>query len=442
EFSISLLERTAEKERAELLKDLDEAVRGHVLRNDPEALGGFQFTHPLIHQVLYADLEASDLVAFHRRVGEALEKLHSDDLAAHLDLLAHHFYQAALAGDIEKAIHYAVRAAGSASTLSAWEKSALHFEHALELLDLTGESRELRRCELLLGLGEARKWIWDTEASRNAFLEAAQIARSIGRPDHLAQAALLIGRAFIAFVAGEVDELQIRVLEEALSAVPLEDTRCRAMLLARLTHALYWSKEPGRCGRLAEEAVELGRRVGDVHVLAYALCAKYVSLLRPEITQSRIPLAREMTRLADETEDHALRLTCHLYAAGEFVRAGDRDALCAQINLLKRLAQEVRVPAFLARAGAVEALSALIEGRFADAEALMQRYLSLGQGVNDSLILQVFGAHMFTLHDLRGRLGDVLEAMRVQLKLHPTLVVWRCAIALILCKTGRQDEAR
>ncbi|MGH9364096.1 MAG: ATP-binding protein, partial [Thermoanaerobaculia bacterium] len=393
DFSLSLLEKVCDRERADLLNDLREAVHRHVLGGDPEMPGAYRFAHPLIHQVVYEELGEADLVALHRRVGEALEEIHADHLAPILDELASHFYRASRTGDVEKAVDYAGRTAESAFAVSAWERSAFHLRRALELLDRKGEKQDTRRCGLLLGLGEAQKALGDTEGSRETILEAARIARDLGRPDDLARAALSIGRAFLSFVAGEVDELQIRLLEEALSATRPEGPSSRAMLLARLTHAIYWSGDVARCMRLGEEAVDSARSAGHTYDLTYALCAKYVSRLRSEITESQIPLVDEMTRLADETGERAIRLNCHLWRIGELLRFGRRNALHAEIVLVKKLAAELRIPSALARAAVVEALPALIQGRLEEVEGLIQRYLSLAQGANDPLILQCFGLH-------------------------------------------------
>ena len=73
----------------DLVEALDEAVSARLL-TEP-AIGSYRFSHALIRSTLYDELGLTARVRMHRRVGEAIESLHPDDVRA----LAHHFTLAA-----------------------------------------------------------------------------------------------------------------------------------------------------------------------------------------------------------------------------------------------------------------------------------------------------------------------------------------------------------
>ena len=93
-----------------MLDALDEAVAARVLAEVPGAVGRYSFSHALIRQTLYDELTTTRRVRLHRRIGEVLETQYGANAEPHLAELAYHFFQAAPGGDVDKAIHYSVRA--------------------------------------------------------------------------------------------------------------------------------------------------------------------------------------------------------------------------------------------------------------------------------------------------------------------------------------------
>ena len=215
--------------------------------------------HALIRETLYDEISTARRVRFHRRIGETLEKIYGNSLDSHLTELAYHFFQASPAGNSDKAIDYAIRAAKRAISLLAYEEAAGHYERARVTVELQDEVDEEQRCELFLALGDAHKKAGNNAKAREAFLQAADIARKRSAPVQLARAALGIGTGMAA--SGKVDELQVSILKEALSAMSEEDTALRARLLAQLSLALYYS--PELRDELNQQAVEMARRVDD-----------------------------------------------------------------------------------------------------------------------------------------------------------------------------------
>ena len=123
DFGLRTLERVSELSADQLLEVLEEAEAARAVAAVPGAVGRYRFVHALIRETLYNELPSTRRVRLHRQVGEALEALDEPSRQAHLAELAHHFFQAAPGGAVDKAITYAWRAGDSALGLLAYEEA-------------------------------------------------------------------------------------------------------------------------------------------------------------------------------------------------------------------------------------------------------------------------------------------------------------------------------
>jgi len=71
---------------------LDEASAAGVVT--PLGPDRFRFSHALIREAVYDDIDANSRVRLHGKIGEMIQDLHRDDLQPHLAELAHHFGEA------------------------------------------------------------------------------------------------------------------------------------------------------------------------------------------------------------------------------------------------------------------------------------------------------------------------------------------------------------
>ncbi len=187
---------------------------------------------------------------------------------------------------------------------------------ALDALELREVPDEARCCELLLALGGAQARAGDTVSARETFRKAAEPARRMGLPEQLARAAL--GFGYIGpelrhsgpastgqggmddLAKGPINEELVPFLEEALVALPPQDSALRARLLGRLAMALAFAGEGGRKESLSREAVEMGERVGDPGTHAAVLSMRHIALFEPGNVEQRLATATEILRLAEE----------------------------------------------------------------------------------------------------------------------------------------------
>ncbi len=126
-FDFALLRELTQKDERALTQIIKELVKAQLI--DEESSEGFTFHHALTRQAVYTMLLKHERRALHRRVGEAIQRLHSDQVERYLEELAYHFYEAQA---WEKALHYAQRAGEKAQQLYAPRAAVGHYTRSIE----------------------------------------------------------------------------------------------------------------------------------------------------------------------------------------------------------------------------------------------------------------------------------------------------------------------
>lgn len=433
EFDVPLLARAAGLDGLVVLEGLGAATAARLVEEEPGALGRHRFTHALVRETLYGDLPAMERATLHRAVGLTLE---AGGLGTAGDL-AHHFYHAAAAGEAERAIAYAARAAREASERLGYEEAAEHLARALDCLAWCAPG-DGRRVELLLGRGNALRAAGARLEARAAFQEAAQLAWAADRPRDLAAAALGFGRA--TSEGGAVDPGLVELLEGALDALGDTAPPLRAALLARLAMALYFSDQRERRDALSREALELARRVGEPNAVAAAAITRHFVLWGPDA-----PLAE---RLALTDEVIAQRAHPELVLEGrvwrllDLLESGDLAGADAELDVVERVAREQRLAAYAWHACLIRAMRALLTGDFEAGARLAAEAMSRRSEGPYAMPSQFYAVQAFHWRRERGGLADMEPALRLLAEAFPAVPVWRCGLALLAVECGRPDEAR
>ncbi len=127
DFELKLVGPASDLPNDRVLESLSEAATLGVIGEEPAAVGVYRFAHPLMREVIYDELPIPARIQLHRLVGEAIERMYGEDSRPHLPQLAHHFAEAAPAGEGAKARHYARRAGDRAMDASAYEDAVVEF---------------------------------------------------------------------------------------------------------------------------------------------------------------------------------------------------------------------------------------------------------------------------------------------------------------------------
>lgn len=152
DFDVGVLSRLCDLDVDTVLDLVGDGVHNDVVE-EAGALGRYRFSHILIRETLYEDLTAAKRMRLHRRAAEVLEEMYAGDVETRLPELAHHWFKAAQAGDSQKTLEYATRAAEQAASHLAFEEAVRLYQRALKASDLAGAGAS-RRKELERALGE------------------------------------------------------------------------------------------------------------------------------------------------------------------------------------------------------------------------------------------------------------------------------------------------
>ena len=277
--------------------------------------------------------------------------------------------------------------------------------------------------------------------AKTAFLAASEIARRCRMPEALAQAAVGYGGRIVWARAGH-DLRLVALLRDALAGLPPSDSALRVRLLARLAGALRDEPSPEVRAALSAESVAMARRLDDPATLAYALDGRFAAILGPGNPEERLTIANEIVRLADSVDDRERAVQGRHYRLIALMELGDLQSVDAEVAAMALLADELRQPAQLWYVAATRANLALLTGRLDDAETLISRALELGRhAMNEDATLSS-RLQLFLLRREQGRLDEIEETIRRSVQEYPARPVFRCALVLLLCDLGREDEAR
>jgi DNA-binding CsgD family transcriptional regulator/tetratricopeptide (TPR) repeat protein len=282
----------------------------------------------------------------------------------------------------------------------------------------------------------------DVPAARTAYQQAGELARRIGSPEALARAGLGLGSEF---TSGVVDPVQVGLLEEALTALGKADSPLRARVLAGLARALVSTPQVERRLALSQDAVQMARRLGDPATLAAVLFGRHLAVWgseRAEVAGERLAIATEVVGLAEQIGDRAMALRGRGLRRIDLLELGDLAGYDADLAAAERAAKELRQLRYRWQLPLAHATRALLAGRFARAEELMEQGLAAGRRAGDQAVGNYYTGVIATLRFMQGRLGELVELTRDAATRFPAMVVFRTALAAALAEAGRADQAR
>jgi len=178
-------------------------------------------------------------------------------------------------------------------------------------------------------------------------------------------------------------------------------------VLARLAAALRDQPERGPREALSWEAVALARRLNDPSTLAYTLADRGAALYGPDNPAERLAIAEELRAVARAAQDKELELRGDDDRAMVLLETGRIAEYREAIGALQRLAAEMRAPWAQGLAAARQVNLALLEGRFADAEALVESRLQAGISAEPWDGVVVSWVQLSTLRSEDGRLAEM-----------------------------------
>ena len=416
--------------------------------------GRYRFSHDLVREALYEEIEPAQKAQLHRRIAEAIEELYATTPDGHAAELAYHYFRAVegagLAADdlsgrqiAQKAHLYARQAGDQAMAAVAYEEASRLYGMSIAAVDLDLDPDPIERTSLLLRRGEAEARAGNIFISRNIFLEASQAARRSGQANQLAMAAVGYGGRLVWSRAGGDTRLPT-LLQEALVLLGGDDDVLRTRLLARL--ACSWRSDPEQYGQsdvISLQALELARRVGDPATLAIAIIARFYATWWPDNVDSRVALADEMLTIATGLGEGELLMEANLL---EWLTLAERGLMVEakhRIDGVNRLAAQLRQPGhiWLGLGGALVP-QALLEGRFDIAGDNIPREVLPNPVTIARDDVSAYRMHRFLLYREKGNLAESEPDTRAAGAEFPWYACHRAAHVLTLIELGQTAEAK
>jgi DNA-binding SARP family transcriptional activator/tetratricopeptide (TPR) repeat protein len=416
---------------------VDAAVLAGLVTGDGP--GRFRFAHALVREAVYARVPAQRLARLHGRVARALETLRPGEQEARAGEVARH-HLAAGPGHARRACEHAVVAATQAVGAAERERS---WEVAVEAARRDPTVEPSRMVELLTALGTARRESGHVQRAWAPLGEAARTAVALGDPVAAAGAVVEIstGAVWTWRTYPTVDDEAIALIERLLDAIPAEEGRLRARLLATLAvELLYAAGGRDRREALATRAVELGEQNGDPAELFQLLLLQHLVLWRPGRLAERLQVVERLTAMAEAGGDALAIGTVLLLRASDRFEAADLPGGLADLDRSQELAARVGSVPLLVIGAWAQAVFPVCRGDFAEAERLVHRAEELHAGSSIAGLEALPIAHRTTQRLLQGRLDELGPALSQVAA--SGLAAWRDGAAMALVHGGRLQEAR
>ncbi len=284
-------------EEAALLEGARAGVEEHLVQEDGD---GLAFRHALIREAILGDLMARERRAFHRQVGEAMERVHRDDPEFAGDIAQH----LGAAGLAERALPFAMRAGERALSLHAAEEAARIYEHAVEW----SHPSSVERMRALEGLGRAYARELFVKKATATYKEALELARSVGTQEDLARITL---RLTFVLPWGREEYASWQASWDAFE--PLGQPATLARIASGLARRAYLYLEDDRGAAWVERALNEARRAGSREQELFPLRHQLQYQHRPGWQAEEETYIREQLDLALRHDDGVLGVYSDLY---------------------------------------------------------------------------------------------------------------------------------
>jgi DNA-binding CsgD family transcriptional regulator len=249
-----------------VLTAIDELRRERVLAEiEVDGDVAYEFTHPLVREVLYVALSRVRARALHARIADTLEHRIGADAFAHAGALAVHFRRAESAVQAPRAFRYLV-AAGR----SALDRGSNH--EALDMLDAAASitndagAAEADVEKLHDLLARAKQRVGDYAGATDLWSRALASATSRGELSRVCGYERRLG--VVAFLTARYDDA-IAHYDRGLVAADNDDAGTALLRLAR-SAVLLDIGHSGEADADIRKALEIAERIGDPSLLSRA----------------------------------------------------------------------------------------------------------------------------------------------------------------------------
>lgn len=356
----------------DLLNLLDQAVAAYLIEQVPPA-GLYQFSHPMIREVLYTQLPTGRRARLHARTAEALEPSVDSTTLARATELANHFALAQPVGDRLKLVRYSMIAGERAIAALAPDEAGRIFERAVELV--RGKIDAVEVAKLSFGAGRA-------------FALAMNGASAIG---HLESAFDTFTEKGIRELAVEAAETRLDLLSTPLDRSARLVERGRALTKAGSRSDAVLSMREARLGgargldlvaatRAANRAVEVSRKLHDPHLELESLVTAATVATWNGDWSGTITRSLEVIARTTGSPEAAVKSAAHFNVGFASLELGDPDTARPHIAAAIDVAASARLRMEMLSAYPMAIIEAGLRGDWDRARAAHEKPLEMWPG--------------------------------------------------------------
>ncbi|MFL5619182.1 MAG: AAA family ATPase [Gemmatimonadaceae bacterium] len=373
-----------------ILESLEEVRRARLLVESDDAAGDveYDFSHPLVRDVVYAALSRPRAQRLHAQVAEALERAYGANALSHADELAYHFSRAGAGAAHGKALRYLAESGRRALERHADRAAATYLESALAQLDgdseIASEEGEGLRAAVLEGLARARQRLGEHGVAESLWVRLKQDAERRGDRRTVAMVERRVG---LMHAAGGRHDRAIERFDAGIAAATLagDATMATRIRLARAISLQAIGRRDEAHGDV-HAALDSAVALGDESLLARV----HRSMLLLHLWSGPDAEARahgeRAVALATESGERLLEWSAHWAMAILGGLTGDAASTAHHVRESERLAAEIGSPVlrlwtdevaieYMAGVGEWTTALARAEHAIATARALGQRTL-------------------------------------------------------------------
>ena len=365
DFDADVLADAVDIDLEPALDALEAAERARLVRS-AGMLDRFSFAHALVRETIVDELPAGRRVRLHARIANALEHAAATRVVGAVDLAAH-FAAAGTLVDPTRAVRYARAAGDEAAAKLAFDVAAEQYERALSAHGRLPSAPRSERLDLELARGRALVLAGD-DRSDQVLRRVAATAETAGDGRRMAEALLTIRLEYADFI--EEDAEMVALLRRALALLPAGDSAVRARLEGFLAQEAFSSvPEPERRAMIGR-AVAMARRVREPMALAAVLTSHSWIVAGPESVSERLAVADELVAVGREAGLPYAECDGQQWRMLALIELGEIEAVDAALAAAHAA---VRTTKSRWTVGYLDTVRALLAGRFADAEAAVER---------------------------------------------------------------------
>jgi eukaryotic-like serine/threonine-protein kinase len=270
------------------------------------------------------------------------------------------------------------------------------------------------------------------------------VARRARLAEQLGRAALGYGGRWV-WTVMRGDAHIIPLLEEALEALPREDSELRVRLLARLAGGplkIQGNSSRPRRFELSAEAVEMARRIDDAALLAWALDGRKVAIWGPDTLEEHWRIIDELRELAETAGDPEQLVDAHICKLIKILGRFELSRFDVEYRRAVKAAAQLGQPGQRWLVAVMAPVHALLTGRLADADRLIEEAFEMGRDAAPWNARIAALLQRFALRGFERRLGEVEHDLRYAVAENPWYPVLHAALASLYAGVGDAESAR